>query len=210
MTTTNIIDICVLAFIVLSTIIGAVKGLVRSIIGFFSFALAIALGYFVSPIVTPSVVDWLYLRLEDKLMDFAESKMAGAANIIATSNIEETLKKAIENFSHAASWIVISLVALIILNIIGRAIAKGVSKTPGIKGINSLIGAILGLITSVGICYCLVFAISRVGADELIGEDLTSSIAYNFLLSYVPMALEKITSINVQGIGEINLKDLFH
>ncbi len=202
----NTIDIIVLIFFVFSIIRGAVRGLFKSIIGLVSLGASVAAGYFAAPLISPKAVDWLYPRLEEKLLAYTEAKFG----LVPGENFEATIKPTLQPYANTIVWVLISILVFIILEIICNAIQKSLKDKPVLNAMNRLLGAGMGLLVALAVCFGLVYATAKLGVSEVLADKLNDSMVYNMLLSFVPdgVILES-KIINVPFIGEINLEELF-
>lgn len=202
----NTIDIIVLAFLALSMIRGAIRGLFKSVIGLAALGVSIAAGYFTAPLISPKAVDWLYPKLEEKLLAYTEAKFG----LVPGENFEATIKPTLQPYANTIVWVLISILVFIILEVINHAIQNSLKDKPVINAMNRLLGACMGLVVALAICFGLVYATAKLGVSEVLADKLNDSMVYNMLLSFVPdgVILES-KIINIPFIGEINLEELF-
>ncbi len=202
----NTIDIIILVFLAFSIIRGAIRGLFKSVIGLGTLAGSVAVGYFTAPLISPKAVDWLYPRLEEKLIAYTEAKFG----LVPGENFEETIKPTLQPYANTIVWVLISVFAFILLEIICNAIHNSMKEKPVINAMNRLLGACFGLVVAVAICFGLVYAAAKLGVSEVLADKLNDSMVYNMLLSFVPdgVILES-KIIEIPFIGEINLEELF-
>ncbi|MBQ9912569.1 MAG: CvpA family protein [Firmicutes bacterium] len=203
----QIFDLVVLIVIAIFAILGAIKGFFKSCIGFAVIAGSIFIGFKVAPPVTPKVVEWLYPRISDKLLNFATKRGLNLSGL-TQEQTDSLLKSLMTPATRICTGIVIALVCMLILGFLGTLIGKMIDKAPGIKGANSVLGAVLGAATAFIICYLLVFAAVKLGMGDYFAQTFDSSIAYRILYSCIPKTAGSI-GIDLPFIGEINLKDLF-
>ena len=202
-----ILDIAVLAFIVIAAIVGAIKGLFQSIIGFAVIGVSIFAGYRLAPLVTPKAVEWVYPRISDKLLDLAAKRNIDLS-LLNQEQTDSLLKSIMTPATRIICWIIIAIICMILLGLVGTLVSKLIEKTPGVNGTNKLLGAVLGAFLAVLVCYMLVFGISKAGMGGVLAVKFEDSIAYKILYSLVPKSSDVI-GINLPGIGEIDLKELF-
>ncbi len=202
-----ILDIAVLAFIVIAAIVGAIKGLFQSIIGFAVIGVSIFAGYRLAPLVTPKAVEWVYPRISDKLLDLAAKRNIDLS-LLNQEQTDSLLKSIMTPATRIVCWIIIAIICMILLGLVGTLVSKLIEKTPGVNGTNKLLGAVLGAFLAVLVCYMLVFGISKAGMGGVLAIKFEDSIAYKILYSLVPKSSDVI-GINLPGIGEIDLKELF-
>ena len=202
-----ILDIAVLAFVVIAAIVGAIKGLFQSIIGFAVIGVSIFAGYRLAPLVTPKAVEWVYPRISDKLLDLAAKRNIDLS-LLNQEQTDSLLKSIMTPATRIVCWIIIAIICMILLGLVGTLVSKLIEKTPGVNGTNKLLGAVLGAFLAVLVCYMLVFGISKAGMGGVLAIKFEDSIAYKILYSLVPKSSDVI-GINLPGIGEIDLKELF-
>lgn len=210
LTTGNIIDIAVLAFILIKVIAGAIRGAFKSVIGLVVLGVSVFLGYYISPMLTPGVVDWVYPKISDKLTGLAAEKLGMAAELISAESLESTVKPVLNKPARIVLWVIISVVALLILDIIAKLINKAIKNTPILKGANRGLGAVIGLVVSFAVCFGLTFAISAVGLSDYAEQKTDGSVSYQFFSGLVPKRVKNESGvINIPVIGEVNVSELF-
>ncbi len=207
LTSAQILDIVVLVFVAGAAIIGAIRGFFKSIIGVAVIAGSIFIGYITAPMVTPSVVNFLYPRISDKLLEFA-SRRAIDFSDLTQEQTDTLLKSLMTPATKIACWVVIAIICMIVLGFLGTLIGKAIDQAKAIKSTDALLGAVLGFVTAFLICYLLVFGFVRVGMGDFLAEKFSGSIAYKILYSCVPKA-SGVIGIELPFVGEIDLKELF-
>ncbi len=203
----TIFDIVVLAVIGMAAVLGAIKGFFKCCIGVVVIGGSIFIGYKLAPLVTPKAVEFVYPKIADKLIAFA-TKRGIDLSLLNQEQTDSLLKSLMTPATRIACWIIIALLCMFILGFAGTLLGKVIEKTPGVKGTNRVLGAVVGAVMAFIVCYMLVFAFARLGMGDFLAQKFDGSIAYKILYSCVPKTTGSI-GIDLPFIGEINLKDLF-
>ncbi|MBQ9826718.1 MAG: CvpA family protein [Firmicutes bacterium] len=268
MSTGLIIDIVLGVLLIAFIVIGAIRGLLKTVIGIAMVIVAILGSVVFSGMLAGPATDWVYPKVEDKLMklvnepslhinigailqnatdqkiqEFLELEVpddffaSGAPEEILKiarqfGFTEEDLKKpvssalksaqdimrsymekqkasgkgvdeasaheAAEEASKAAAKaflrplvravliIILFIILLIILKIIGRALNNAAKKTPGVKQVNSVGGAVLGFVEYLVLVYLLLYACSRFGLVTAVSDKISGSYILSFFLKFIP------------------------
>ena len=204
-----IVDLSVLAFLLLFIIIGAIKGLFKSLIGVVVVAGSVYLGYRFSPALTPKAVEWVYPRISGKLASFIGSKFGYDMSTVTPETMQRVMTPVLSPVVRVVLWALITVIALLLLGFVGGLIGKLIKKTDGLKSFDRTMGAILGFITAFAICFLLVFGISKFGMTDFIGEKIDGSVSYKILNAFVPDSTGSIV-VDLPVFGEVHLDQVFN
>jgi len=202
-------DIILVGFLLLSVVIGYIKGFFRSIIGFVVAGLAAFAGYLLAPKFVTPVTEWIYPKAKNYLLQIAEKKLTLPEDLELTEEqIATILKPMIDPVSKVLLWIVIGLVCAVILSIIGTIIAKKLDNNEVLKKADRRFGAVLGFIESFVICLVLLIVVAKIGLADNLYNALDKSVMIKLYSSFVPADMESLI-INVPIVGSVDLKELF-
>ena len=154
----QILDIAVLIFIAAAAIAGAIKGLFKSIIGFAVMGVSIFAGYKLAPLITPKAVEWVYPKVSDKLLAIAQKKNIDLS-LLNQEQTDSLLKSIMTPATRVVCWIIIAILFMIVLGLLGTLLGGAIDKVPGIKATNKLLGAVLGAVLALLVCYMRGFGI---------------------------------------------------
>jgi len=233
METSMIVNLCILGFILLTTIIGLIKGLYKSVITVILLAVSIFIGSYASTPLMPKAVDKIYPKIESKVVEIVQKKAEDLPdNVLLNlmesmdivnfddfinkitvedkSGFEQGVKDAISEPVRIILWVIIAIIAFIILSLIGSAIGKAINKTPGFNTVNRLLGGFLGLATGICIIWGLCFGIAAVGLSDVVKDATQNSEVYIFVLKTIPESVfGKFQTFTIPVIGEIDISNIF-
>jgi len=234
METSMIVNLCILGFVLLTTLIGLIKGLYKSVITVILLAVAIFLGSLAAGPLTPKAVDKLYPKIEGKVIELVEKRaqeestkadfvtllenmglvdLDDLINKITVENkdeFEKGVKDAIYEPVRITLWVIVAIVAFLILSIVGSALGKAIKKSDGLNTINRLLGAALGLATGLFIVWGLSYLTAATGLYETVSKATQQSEVYEFLISTMPEnVFGKFQTVTLPILGEIDISEIF-
>ena len=191
-----IIDIAVLLIFLICIILGAKKGFVHSIIGFLSYIISIIICMYLytpfknflysNPYFYEIIIDFQNnIASSINKYTFQEEGILPAVFSSALNSITGTVSEGLSEIAVSVIIAVIFMILIIIsVKLIGKVLKLAV-KLPVLKQFNSLLGAAIGGINGIIVCYIaaavIMFFIVSEG-NSLIAEQLNSSVigAYFF------------------------------
>ena len=169
-----IADILVGVALLLALIIGAKRGLLRSLISVGVIAASLLGAGWSASHLTEPIFRWIAPRMEKRLI--GESPLAGLnlklPDVFSglVDSIQETghelimqrLTEMVKPIIHAAVYLITFLLLLVILRLLGKLL-RIVEKLPIIKSCNKLGGALLGLLSGAIVVCVVLWAVNRFG-----------------------------------------------
>lgn len=132
--------IAFLVIMLLSAVIGAVRGFLKTLFSLLSSVGAVALAVFVSP--------YLSTMLQE----------------------QEAVASALGNFApaicYAASFLIILIVAVLILKIIFALLQRAMQDAPVLTGVNRFLGVVINLVLGFFVCLVITYLISIFSSAE--------------------------------------------
>ena len=197
-----IIDGVLIAIIVISAIIGIVKGLIDSVLSLFGTGIALAVGVFTAKYVSGFLNKLINIEqfVLDKLDATNEGKVVFFGGKFEYSNVE------VAKFCvWLASVVIIFLIVKLAIFILAKIFESVTKTSPTLSGINRVLGMVFGIVkgaASVAITLALCSAVSHVPfigepINQKIAETKITSFAYKYVDDFVETQLtkEKIDSI---------------
>ena len=169
-----IADILVGVALLIALIIGAKRGLLRSLISVGVIAASLLGAGWSASHLTEPIFQWIAPRLEKRMI--AESPFTGlnlklpdflsglvdSFREMGHEVIMERLAETVKPIIHAAVYLLTFLLLLVILRLIGKLL-QIVEKLPIIRSCNKLGGALLGLLGGAIVVCVVLWAVSRFG-----------------------------------------------
>lgn len=205
------LDIVLGAILVLSLILGAARGLVRTVVNVVVFFLSLIGGVWLARMFAPRVTAWAMPHVERLALDrivesglmtssqasaFAsgDSSVLGELGAAAQEMYHgllasgmEALTSALENIVHGIVFVVLFFISMTLLSIVLRLIARPlrlVERIPIIGFVNRLGGAAIGLVLGVLICLLVSAAMEMLGF-----ADSGDTYLYGFFSQHTPRSL---------------------
>lgn len=194
--TAMIVDIVIAAVLVLSVIIGAARGLLKSLAGVLIVAVALFGASWASREFAEPVAQWLYPVLEEKLQEYMPQETASLEDTLEKFNfsgeklqemMDEILQKAKDtggtvfdaatesislSIASALVFLIVFLVLLLVLWLLMQPL-HALMKLPGLNLLNRIGGGTLGLVVGALLVFLAVWAMLRFGillTPELVEE----------------------------------------
>ena len=195
-----IIDGIVIGIILISVIIGIVKGLIDSVLGLVSTALAAVAGVFSAKYVS----GWInsLFGLEDKILNSLDGGKEGSVKIFGnTFENPEVARFAVWLIAVVAIFLLVKLVLLIL----SKMFEKVTQNKPVVSGINRALGAVFGLLKGgvmVAITLALCSALSQLPfIGSTISDKITETKVTSFAYKYVDEFVE--TQLTEENISKL-------
>lgn len=204
MASSQVLDLVVLGILAVSIIIGAIRGLFKSILNIAIVVVSFFASKLISSWCATIVTDFVYPKLSGKLTGFVSGKIGFDVSLLDAEKMEIAIKSVLLPIVRYIIWIIIGIVIFIIFSLIGKMISKLIEDSDIAKKTNRILGAVLGLLTSLVVCFLIVFGVNKFGLMEATKAKFPDSIALNTLSHLLPENSEKI-AINLPGMGEISL-----
>lgn len=199
-------DLVVIAIILLSLFIGVKRGFIRSIVGVLSIVISLALATWTYPVVsntidnigiTSSIED----TIEKSLINKDNSEKQNTEDEIShlPKSTQEVIQKQTEAITASAadataktiSSLAVNIISILLVFIIVRIIMflishslKFITRLPVIKGIDKILGGILGLLSGILIVYLILTFITFNTAINSDGA-LIKAIHNSYLTSFM-------------------------
>ena len=191
-----VIDGSIAAVLLVGALIGAKRGLFRSLMGIVVVAGALVGAVLLADLLTPAVTDLVYPFVEGRVMAGLESKASELTGSLSDELTEAlrglgvdapkltrdalsggsegyiaavgaAARKVTESVVHAALLLVLYLVLLIVLKLLTGA-ADRVLDLPILSTVNGVGGAALGLLEAALLLYVAVYVAARLGSGVLL------------------------------------------
>ena len=194
----NWLVIAVIVLIVLATLAGAKRGLVKTVLSFASFFVSLVIMVFVREPVSDFVKDQtgIYAAIETSVSSFVEEKtqeiQAGQAQLTDKAVYEQ---RGIQNIAaYITGWLtdlafeavccIISFVVVWILLRIVTMVLAGIVRLPVLHQIDCIAGAICGLCTALIIIWIGGIVVTAFAAQDW-GREALSMITQSTLLTFL-------------------------
>ena len=188
----TIIDVVVIAIIVISAIVGIVKGLIDSILSLFGTAIAVFGGAFLAKYVSPYVNK--IFDLENFLTGKLNAANEGTVNIFGASlENSEVAKFCVWIISVIAIFLVIKLV-LFILTRVFESITK---NSPTVSGINRVLGMLFGTVKGGVIVVACLAICSLLSGIPGIGTTVTDKIGETKITKWANKYVDEFVEDNL-------------
>lgn len=202
-----IIDGILIAIIVISAIIGIVKGLFDSLLGLISTALSLGVAVFCSKFVAK----WInsLFNLEDKILDKLDGGEAGTFKIFGSEFSNPEIAK-------FCVWIITAialfLLVKLVIFILSKVFEKVTQNKPVISGINRALGLVFGIVKGAVVAVILLALLSAGAQLPIIGNTISDKIAEtkvtSFAYKYVDEFVEnQLTKENIDNLISKMVKD---
>lgn len=197
---TLIIDGILIAIILISAIIGIVKGFFDSILGLISTALSAVAGVFLAKYISGFINS--IFGLEDKILNSLDGGAEGKFKIFgAEFQNPDIAKFAVWLISVVAIFLLVKLV----LFILSKIFEKVTQNKPVISGINRTLGLIFGICKGGVICILALALCSAASQLPFIGGTISDKIAdtkiTSFAYKYVDEFVE--TQLTQENINDL-------
>ena len=202
-----IIDGILIAIIVISAIIGVVKGFFDSLLGLISTGLSLVVAIFCSKFVAK----WInsLFSLEDKILDKLDGGEAGTFKIFGAEFTNPEIAK-------FCVWIITAialfLLTKLVIFILSKVFEKVTQNKPVISGINRVLGLVFGIVKG-GVLAVILIALCSAAAQlpiigntisDKIGETKITSFAYKYVDEFVE---NQLTKENIDNLISKMVKD---
>ena len=184
MSTAMIVDFVIAAVLLLSLIIGAVRGLLKSLAGVLMVAVALFGASWASQQFAEPVAQWLAPVLEEKIQEYMPQEQASLQDMLQEFNfsgdaLQQKIDEIMQNVSDTGATVFDAATESISLSIASALVfvaaflvlllvmwllmlpLKALVKLPGINFANRLGGAALGLVIGVLLLFLAVWAMLR-------------------------------------------------
>lgn len=207
-----IADIVIALVLVLAVVQGARKGLVKSLAGVVTLAVALVGAAFIADAMAEPVAQWmrplLEQRIEEKLASVDTTDAEAMLSAFHFENgelqkmvddvlqrVQETgaslVNAVTESVTHAISYAVVYLVAFLVLLLVGWLMLQSLNlvvQMPGLKTLNAIGGGALGLVWGALLVFLIVWAMLRFGW-VLTAEMVENSYLLHFFATNSPLSL---------------------
>ena len=196
-----IIDVILIAIIVISAIIGIVKGFVDSVLGLIGTGLALAVAVFTAKYLSNTLNNLL------KIEDWVLGKLDKSGETVKLFGGK--IEYANEEVAKFAVWVITVIVIFLIIKlallILSKLFESVVKNSPTISGINRVLGMIFGALKG-GLTVVILLGLSSMLAQvPVIGSTITEKIddtkITNTVYKYVDDFVEtQLTKEKIDGI----------
>lgn len=213
----NYIDIIILIIIAVLFVIGAKRGLVKSVIGILSFAASIALAWILYPVIAEilesvGVKSVIYEAIYNNIISaINEGQSPDTFPQIIRYAVESGEAAISQSVANSVAVTAINLIAFILVLVVSKIIifmaSKILIKISNISIIgffNRILGGIFGAIQGVLIVYILltaIYALSPLRENPAIGEGIENSKIAGMMYQNNPIT-EMIESEGADGYGQ--------
>ena len=207
-----IADIAIALVLVLAVVLGARKGLVKSLAGVVTLAVALVGAAFIADAMAEPVAQWmrplLEQRIEEKLTEVDTTDAEAMLSAFHFDNgelqkmVDDVLQRVQEtgaslvsavtdSVTHAVSYAAVYLVAFLALLLVGWLMLQSLNlvvQMPGLKTLNAIGGGALGLVWGVLLVFLIVWLMLRFDW-VLTAEMVENSYLLQFFATNSPLSL---------------------
>lgn len=198
LTSSVIVDIVICAVVALSLLIGARRGLFRSLAELVSCIAAYVITSLLAGGLASAAAEWLRPMAEERVSALVEAYLSGALEkapaFLTAGFLEELLEQALPeaiveqglyNIAYAAVFVVLFLVVIFALRLLIRAVDT-VLKLPLLHELNTFGGAAVGALKGAVLVGLLLWLAQRTGL--LVSQEaLTGSLLVPFWQRFLPL-----------------------
>ncbi len=181
----NWFDLLLLGIIIVYTISGFARGLVKQLFSLFGFIIAIALAFIGSRLLSGVVAGFI-----------DPEKIISSQEVLLLLGLESTVERAVEFSAGILTFLALFIIFMIVFRFFSGGF-KWVNKIPVVGAVNRLGGAVVGLVIGLAISYVALNVFTMLPLEFSV-EAMQGS-AVSFVISeYVPMFTEGFKDLLVR------------